>query len=179
MPATLFQAAGCEDLNDRAGVTTTGILFMEGEAEPVELAQMKQRLAGLATGWEETSAWLTEKMEPAWERETVLYTPAFAGAARPRFATLTRTTRASLALGLVAQLLKAAVSALGAQSLLPRVVRDDLPASADLLLAVSWLIDEASATLAEMAADLSRTDPDWTAYLDALDQQGRRRQDSP
>jgi hypothetical protein len=165
----LYKAAGCEDLNDLAGVTTTGILFMEGESEPAELAQMKMRLAVLARGYGEISTWLAAKMEPAWERESVLLTTVSAAAAQPRFATLTRTTRAGLALGLIARLLRTAVSALSTKQFVPNVVRDDRPGSAQLFLSVSWLVDEASSILAEMAADLSRSDPDWTAYLGALD----------
>jgi hypothetical protein len=165
----LFQAAGCEDLNDPVSVATTGVLFMEGESEPAELTQMKQALAGMAGGFETLSTWLAEKMAPAWERESVLLTSTLTSAAQPRFATLTRTTRAGTALGLVARLLHAAVGAIAAHPLGPRDVRSDLAGSAHRLLAASWLLDEASSTLAEVAADVARSDPDWTAYLAALD----------
>jgi hypothetical protein len=165
----LFRAAGCEDLNDPGSVATTGVLFMEGESEPAELSQMKLKLAGMAAGFDEVSAWLAEKMAPAWERESVLLTSTLTSAAQPRFATLTRTTRAGTALGLVARLLHAAVGAIAAQPLAPSDVRGDPGGSAQRLLAASWLLDEASSTLAETAADLARSDPDWTAYLAALD----------
>jgi hypothetical protein len=167
----LFRAAGCEDLNDLGGVATTGVLFMEGESEPAELTQMKQKLAGMAAGLDHWSAWLAEKMEPAWERESVLLTTSLTSAAQPRFATLARTTRTGAALGLVARLLHTSVTAIAARPLVPQVVRDDPAGSAQRLLAASWLLDEASSVLAETAADLARSDPDWTAYLAALDDQ--------
>jgi len=165
----LFRAAGCDDLNDPGSVATTGVLFMEGESEPAELIQMKQALAGMAGGFDDVSTWLGEKMAPAWERESLLLTSTLTSAAQPRFATLARTTRAGDALGLVARLLHAAVGAIAAHPLEPGDVRRDPTGSAHRLLAASWLLDEASSTLAEMAADLARSDPDWTAYLDALD----------
>jgi hypothetical protein len=165
----LFRAAGCEELNDPGSVATTGVLFMEGESEPAELTQMKLELAGMAAGFDNWSAWLAEKMAPAWERESVLLTSTLASAAQPRFAALTRTTRTGAALGLVARLLHAAGWAIAAHPLAPRDIRGDPAGSAQRLLAASWLLDEASSTLAETAADLARSDPDWTAYLAALD----------
>jgi hypothetical protein len=165
----LFRAAGCEDLNDLASVASTGVLFMEGEPEPAELVEMKLKLAGMAAGLDHWSAWLAEKMAPAWERESVLLTSTLTEAARPRFATLARTTRTGTALGLVARLLHAAVGAIEAQPLSPAEVRRDPAGSAQRMLATSWLLDEASSTLAETAADLARSDPDWTAYLAALE----------
>jgi hypothetical protein len=129
---------------------------------------MKHTLAGMATGFGHWATWLAEKMAPAWERESRLLTSTLASAAPPRFATITRATRTGTALGLVARLLHAAVEAIAAQPLAPRDVRDDPAGSARRLLAASWLIDEASSTLAEASADLARSDPDWTAYLAAL-----------
>jgi hypothetical protein len=164
----LFRAAGCEDLNDPGSVATTGVLFMEGESEPAELTQMKLTLEGMAAGFDHWSTWLAEKMAPAWERESQVLTSTLTSAAPSRFATLTRTTRVGTALGLVARLLHTAVGALAALPLAPRDVRADPASSAHRLLAASWLLDEASSTLAESAADLARSDPDWTAYLAAV-----------
>jgi hypothetical protein len=165
----LFRAAGCEDLNDAGSVATIGVLFMEGEAEPAELTQMKLELAGMAAGLDHWSTWLAEKMAPAWERESVLLSSTLTAAAQPRYATLARATRTGAALGLVARLLHAAVAAIAAQPLTPADVRGDRAGAAQRLLAASWLLDEASSTLAEASADLSRSDPDWTAYLDILE----------
>ncbi|MPY95274.1 MAG: hypothetical protein GEV08_20120 [Acidimicrobiia bacterium] len=163
-----FQAAGCDDLNDKAAVATTGILFMEGESEPPEIGQMKTKLSGMAAGFDRTAGWLAQKMEAGWERESALLTPELASAAQPRFAALARTTLTGLGLGVVSRLLEAAVTALSAQVLVPAAVRKDLVGSAQLLLAASWLLDEASSVLAEQAADIARSDPSWTAYIEDL-----------
>jgi hypothetical protein len=48
-PATagLGRYAGCTDLNDDTAVQTLGILFMEGEGEPAELAKLRRDLTAL------------------------------------------------------------------------------------------------------------------------------------
>jgi hypothetical protein len=164
-----FQAAGCEDLNDRAAIATTGILFMEGESEPRELLQLKMKLMGVAEGLARTSLWLGEKMEAGWERESVLLTPELATAARPRFMALKHTTLAGVKFGVVARLLRAALAALSSQELVPSAVRKDLKGMAQLVLTASWLLDEAAGLLAEQATDVARSDPEWTTYMAELE----------
>jgi hypothetical protein len=164
-----FQAAGCEDLNDRAAIATTGILFMEGESEPRELIQLKMKLLGVSEGLARTSEWLAEKMDAGWERESVLLTPALASAARARFMALKHTTLAGAKFGVVARLLRAALTALSAQELVPSAVRKDLRGMAQLLLTTSWLLDEAAGLLAEQASDVARSDPEWTEYIAELE----------
>lgn len=164
-----FRAVGCEDLNDPAAIATTGILFMEGEPEPRELVQLKMKLFGMSEGLGRVSAWLAEKMDAGWERESALLTPELASAAQPRFAALTHTTLAGLKLGVVSRLLKAALATLGAGELVPAAIRKDLRGSAQLMLAASWLLDEASSVLAEQATDIARSDPEWTAYIEELE----------
>jgi len=166
-----FRAAGCEDLNDKAAIATTGILFMEGEAEPAELLQLKAKLSGMADGLAQASFWLSEKMDAGWERESVLLTADMASAARPRLVALEHTTLAALKMGVVARLLKAAVAALSAHELVPASIRKDPIGAAQLFLTASWLLDEAASLLADQANDMARSDPEWTEYMAEL--QGR------
>jgi len=163
-----FRAAGCEDLNDKAGIATTGILFMEGEGEPAELLQLKAKLSGMAEGLARASFWLSEKMDAGWERESVLLTAEMASAARPRLVALEHTTLAALKMGVVARLLRAAVTALSAQELVPASIRKDPSGTAQLFLTASWLMDEAAGLLADQANDMARSDPEWTEYMTEL-----------
>jgi hypothetical protein len=164
-----FRAAGSADLNDRTAVATTGILFMEGEHEPAELTQMKERLRGTAAGLAATSGWLAEKMDAGWQREQALLTSGFADAVHPRLMALTRTTLTGAKLGVVARLLGVAAATLQRQDLRPPGIRKDRRGAGRVLLTASWLIDRAAALMAEQSAELSLSDPDWTRYIEMLE----------
>jgi hypothetical protein len=167
--ADAFRAAGCEDLSDPSAVATTGILFMEGEGEPRELTQLKGKLWAISETMARVSGWLAEKMEAGWEREMHLLTPELADSARPRFMALTRTTMSGVRFGVAARLMSATLEALNAVEFRPEALRKDLRGSAMLVRTAGWLLDEAAAVLAEQAADLTRSDPDWTDYIAALE----------
>lgn len=163
-----YSAAGCPDLNDTAAVATTGLLFMEGETEPAEITALKAKLHSLASGLQTTSKWLGEKMDAGWEREQVLLHPQLLEAAFPRFMVLTRTSLSAASFGVAARLIDSASRLLASQTFSPPAIRSDRSAMAKILLHSSWLLDRAAALLAEQAAELSLSDPDWTAYLAEL-----------
>lgn len=58
--------AGAEDLNPPGLAGESGILFMEGEGEPTEIAQMKGRIETMAADSEHTGEWLSAAMEQSW-----------------------------------------------------------------------------------------------------------------
>ncbi len=58
--------AGAEDLNPPGLVSESGILFMEGEREPAEIADIKRKVESLAAGCEQTGEWLSGAMEQSW-----------------------------------------------------------------------------------------------------------------
>lgn len=166
-------ARGCEDLNGPAAVTTTGILFMEGEPRPGELTAMLARFEDAAHEYERLSRWLAEKMAGAWPRLGSLLTPELIEAARPRFAALARTTAAGSAYGLAARLLTAAASAMRNQDLTPAGVRADPVGAAAMLRTSGRLVDMAAAVIAEAAAGLGLSDPDWTSFIATLSRTGQ------
>lgn len=118
---------------------------------PREPAAVRARLEATADRLERASRWLAEKMEAGWRRESVLLAPEFADVAFQRHMALTRTTLRCGKRAVAARLLRA-----GAAAGDPR------------------LLDAAAALLATGAAELSRSDPDWTAYTEALHERLRR-----
>jgi hypothetical protein len=169
-----FRAAGCEDLSDPTAVATTGILFMEGEGEPRELKQMKGKLWAISDSLGKVSRWLVEKMDAGWQREKQVLTPELAAAARPRFMALTRTTLAGAKFGVAARLMDAALHALNTLDFRPEALRKDLRGAAGMVRTASYLLDEAAALLAEQAAQLGLSDPDWTEYIEELEAMSAR-----
>lgn len=161
-------AVGCPDLNGPAVVATTGVLFMEGPAAPAELTAMLGRFDEAAARYRRLAEWLAGHMAAEWPRLAALLAPRTAEAARPRFAALTRTTAAGQTYDLVAHLLATAVTGLRGLDLSPAGVRADPAGAAAVLRNASWLLDLAASRLAESAAQLSLSDPDWTAFTEAL-----------
>jgi hypothetical protein len=164
-----FDAAGCPDLNAAAATANAGILFMEGEGEPSELTALKRKLSGVAGQHAAVSAWLLDMVDRAWEREAILLEPATATAAYRRHMTVTRTSLAAGRLGVAARLVGAAHTALAAQDFRPPAIRADRRGAAELVRTAAWLLDAATAVLAEQASQIGHSDADWTTYIEALE----------
>ncbi|WP_037066257.1 hypothetical protein [Pseudonocardia acaciae] len=164
-----FAAMGCTDLSDASAVTSVGILFMEGEGEPPELAHIRRRFTDLSRGWARSAGWLAEKMDAGWARERALLEPELVDAARPRFAALTRTTAAAHAHDVAARLLDTSAAALSKLEFTPAAVRSQRRYAASLLRTAAWLATMAAGVIADEGATLGLSDPDWTAYIDELE----------
>ena len=63
---------GAEDLNAGEALQLDGILFMEGQQEPVELTRVKRDLRTMADDTIETGAWLAAAMQATWDAATAL-----------------------------------------------------------------------------------------------------------
>jgi hypothetical protein len=163
-----LQAAGCDDLNDPAAVATAGILFMEGEGEPSEIARVKAKLATHRDRCLRTGRWLDEKMQAAWQREAALVTAEYADAAYARHKALMRTTLTASKLVVAGRLIGAAHAALAPRDHTPAQLRADPQGEGRLLRAAAWLMDAAASLIAEQAAELGASDPDWTTYIEDL-----------
>jgi hypothetical protein len=167
-----FRAAGCADLNADAATASAGILFMEGEQEPAELAALKRKLSAFAAEQAEVSRWLLDVMEHAWGREVILLRPGTATAGFRRHLTVTRTALTAGKLGVSARLAGAAHAALSAQDFRPAAIRADRRGAAEMARTAAWLLDAATAVLAEQASQLGYSDADWTAYIEQLEHLG-------
>ncbi|MET7930303.1 hypothetical protein ACWGDS_34165 [Streptomyces sp. NPDC055059] len=130
---------------------------------------MKRRFEATVDEYERLPGRLAGHMAVEWQRLDALLTPEPADAARARYASLARTATAGNADGLVAHLLTAALDAMRNLDLTPSGIRADPAGAAALLRTASWLVDTAAATTAEQTASLSRSDPDRTAFITALE----------
>jgi hypothetical protein len=119
--------AGAEDLNAPGLVAESGILFMEGEAEPAEIKRIKRDLETLAADSEETGAWLSQAMEQAWEIAGALASyPALADLLGERHRIIANDWQSAGMLALVARLLRRALDLLGRVEFSPEALRADL-----------------------------------------------------
>jgi len=63
---------GAQDLNASAALQLDGVLFMEGEGEPAEIAGLKRELRSLAVDAAAIGEWLAAAMEASWSVATAL-----------------------------------------------------------------------------------------------------------
>ena len=56
---------GSGDLNEAATIQHTGVLFMEGEEEPAEIAALKRDLKTMAASFEHSGEWLADNVARA------------------------------------------------------------------------------------------------------------------
>ena len=74
-PATrsaLSPYEGAEDLNSEAAVALDGVLFLEGEGRPAEIAAMIGELRADADGFAGIGAWLDKAMQASWNMAAAL-----------------------------------------------------------------------------------------------------------
>jgi hypothetical protein len=142
--------AGCEDLNDPAVIPSDGVLFMEGEGEPAELARLRRDVTAIADDNLQTAEWLAAAMEAAWATARGLSDPRLADLLGERHRIIANDWQAAGLSALVGRLARRAVELLERADLSPEGVRADLagPGTTPRLL-------HSSAELLDRAADLA------------------------
>jgi hypothetical protein len=160
--------AGAEDLNAPGLVAESGILFMEGEGEPVELQRIRRDLETMAADSEETGAWLSQAMAQAWDTAAVLARyPALADVLGERHRIIANDWQSAGLLALVARLLRRALDLLGRVDLSPEALRADLRGarqSPSYLYSASELLDRAADLLAESATLVHENERRWRVF---------------
>jgi hypothetical protein len=65
-PTPFSPFEGAEDLNAPVALQLDGVLFMEGEGEPAEIARLKRDLRTVADDLLATGSWLSSAMQASW-----------------------------------------------------------------------------------------------------------------
>ncbi len=146
---------GCEDLNETAGIQETGVLFMEGEAEPFEITWLKRDLGSLADDFFETGKWLAEAMQSSWEiAQFLIPNPALASVLGERHRIIANDWLAASMSSLISHLVRRAIDVLKTIDVLPAAVRADIAGPwqyPDYLYSTSELLDRAADLSSESA----------------------------
>jgi hypothetical protein len=163
-----MQAVGCVDLNALRAIAGIGILFMEGENEPAEIAGIKEKLRAMGPTWKRTGRWLAEKMDAAWSREFFLLERGPRDAAESRFGIIVTNSRISRQMSLGGRCLEIASDILDASDFRPAAIRANRTASGERILRAAWVLDLVAQLAARGAADLSENEMRWTRYLEVI-----------
>ena len=117
--------AGTPELNDDRAIETSGVLFMEGEGEPAEIARIKSELQAMAASSEQSGSWLASAMEASWAMaEALVSYPQLADLLAERHKIIGNNWRNACTAQLIARFLRRAVAVWsGSTSLRPGCVR--------------------------------------------------------
>lgn len=160
--------AGAEDLNPPGLAADSGILFLEGEGEPAEIARMKRDLATVAADLGETGDWLERAMEQSWKLVGGLAAyPELADVLGERHRIVANDWQSAGLQGLAARLIRRALELLDAIEIDPASLRRDLAGprvTPAYLLAGSELIDRAADLLAASAQLVHDNERRWRIF---------------
>jgi hypothetical protein len=159
--------AGCEDLNEPAAIASDGVLFMEGEGRPRELARLERDLEALADDHAATGAWLAEAMEASWDAASRLRHPALADLLGERHRIIANDWQAAGLSALVARLARRARDLVAGLDLTPAGVRADLAGRRVVpgtLHSAAELLAHAADLAAESAALVNDNERRWRVF---------------
>jgi len=167
-PVTGSPFAGARDLNDDRATELAGILFMEGEGEPAEIARIKRELAASAADDDASGAWLERAMEAAWgAAELLLDHPAVADLLGERHRIVANDWLAATQSRMAARHLQRSVAILERIDFSPAALRADLAGGRDnarYLYSATELIDRAADLAAESSTLVHENERRWRVF---------------
>lgn len=172
-PETPSPFSGAEDLNDERAIELAGVLFMEGEGEPAEIARIKRELESAAQGNEEAGEWLGSAMETSWTVAEGLQFPELADLLAERHRIISNDWQAASLARLVARNLDRARAVIERLDLSTAGVRADLAGSrryAAFLHSACELIDYGSDLAAKSASLVHENERRWRVFRERVEQ---------
>ncbi len=167
-PGAFGRYSACEDLNETASIQAHGVLFMEGEGEPVELSTLKRDLGATADDLAGAGEWLSAAMTASWEAaEALLVFPGLADVLGERHRIIANDWQAAHLASLAALLLRRALGILLRIDFSPSALREDLAAKRSVvpyLYSASELIDRAADLMSEFAVLVHDNERRWRVF---------------
>ena len=167
-PTPFSPFEGAEDLNDRAALQLDGVLFMEGEGEPAELARLQRDLHTIAEDSLATGTWLSSAMEASWAVATALLDiPELADFLGERHRIIANDWQAASMSTLTGRILDRAAEILDRVDFSPAALRADLASacvSPARLYSAAELIDRAADLLSDSAGLVHDNERRWRTF---------------
>ena len=163
---------GAEDLNDSAALQLDGVLFMEGEGEPAEIARIKRDLRAVGDESAATGAWLGGAMSASWEMAASLGdVEELASLLGDRHRVIANDWQAADMSALAGRILHRAADLLDRIDFTPAALRRDLESARvapRLLYSVAELIAHAADLLSDSAGLVHDNEPRWRRFRAAV-----------
>lgn len=171
-PEAASPFSGAEDLNDERAIELAGILFMEGEGEPAEIARIKRELRSTAQGNAEAGEWLGSAMETSWAlAEGLMRFAELADLLAERHRIISNDWQAASLARLVARNLERAGAVLEHLDFSPAAIREDLEGSRRspaYLHSACELIDHAADLAAQSASLVHENERRWRVFRERV-----------
>ena len=159
---------GAVDLNDRAALQLDGVLFMEGEGEPAEVARLKRDVREIGDDLAATGLWLSHAMAASWDLAVALFDVAgVADLLGERHRIIANDWQAAELSTLAGRILHRAVEVLDVVDFTPAALRRDLDSgrvAPRLLYSASELISHAADLLSASAGLVQDNEPRWRRF---------------
>ena len=173
-PEAASPYSGAVDLNDERAIELAGVLFMEGEGEPAEVARIKAELRATSEDSARAGEWLSKAMEASWGvAEALLGFPELADLISERHRIISNDWQAASLMGILARSLERALAILERLDLTPAGVRADLEGDRsypDFLHAACDLIDHAGDLAAQSAALVHANERRWRVFRQRVEE---------
>jgi len=159
---------GAEDLNAPAATQLDGVLFLEGEGEPVEISHLVRDLRTGGADAVASGAWLASAMQSSWEMATALVAvPALYDVLGERHRIIANDWQAAHLITLSGRLLLRAAEMLERIDFTPAALRADLAGprlSAAMLYSDAEVIGHAAELTSEAAAAEHDSERRWRVF---------------
>jgi hypothetical protein len=164
--------AGAEDLNDPAALQLEGVLFMEGEGEPAELAMLIRDLRVSAEDFSGTGEWLADAMQVSWDIAAALVDiTGLEDLLGDRHRIIANDWLASDMSRLIARLLVRAADILDRVDFTPAALRSDLAGprrAASLVHSSAELINRAADLCSDSAGLVNDNERRWRLFRERV-----------
>jgi hypothetical protein len=159
---------GAEDLNAPVALQLDGVLFMEGEGRPAELARLIRDLRAIADDSRQTGSWLREAMQASWDVASMLLdVEPLADVLGERHRIIVNDWQAAQMNELIGRLLERACQILELIDFAPDAVRSDLAGpklAVGRLYSAGELIGHAADLLSDSAGLVHDNERRWRVF---------------
>ena len=159
---------GAEDLNASAATQLDGVLFMEGESEPAEIAHLKRDLRTCADDSVAAGEWLRTAMDSSWAVAAVLLDiDDLADLLGERHRIIANNWQGASVVGLAGRILGRAADLLDRIDFAPSALRSDLGRrriSVARMFSAAEMIDHASDLLSDFAGVVHDNERRWRVF---------------
>jgi hypothetical protein len=159
---------GARDLNAPAALQLDGVLFMEGEGEPVEITHMKRDLRSFGEDAGAAGEWLSTAMQSSWDMATVLFDiDGLADLLGERHRIIANNWLGASTVTLAGRVMSRAAELLDRVDFRPAEVRADLAGerlSARRLSSAAEMLDHAADLLSDFARLVHDNERRWRVF---------------
>lgn len=159
---------GADDINADVALQLDGVLFMEGEGEPAEIARLKRDLRSCADDSSAAGEWLDAAMRSAWAIVPALFDiDELADLLGERHRIITNNWRGAANVTLAGHILTRAADLLDRVDLTPSALRADLTGprvTAGHVQSAAEMIDHAADLLSDFAGLVHDNERRWRVF---------------